>query len=244
MPEPAPGDSPLARRAIRIDRQQRAAALVVSLGLLGVASVAVLNGTDGTALLAFVAMGGLFALLAIVGVVPTRIRSGEHEMELHDEIREQQAQIEAAASVMDARQLEEAARQLEIPDARRNQLYLERAAEVERTAIEHLRRAVTALGGPEPVPDPSRRWDAIVQLPPGDRVHVSINYRLRDRALARILDAAVDPEVERVLVIVEVLDSDTRERYTRLAARRNFVRVEICGLSHAEMTEGLLKLTG
>ena len=65
---PPPDDNALARRAIRINRSQRAAASGVGVALLVVASIAVLDGTDGTALLAFVLMGGLFALLAIVGV--------------------------------------------------------------------------------------------------------------------------------------------------------------------------------
>ncbi|GAA3689406.1 hypothetical protein GCM10022204_00110 [Microlunatus aurantiacus] len=72
---------------------------------------AVYRGTDGAATTGFVAAAALFILLAIAGVMPSRIRSGDHEIELLEEVAEV---VDPLANQMNREQLTASLDELDI----------------------------------------------------------------------------------------------------------------------------------
>lgn len=80
------------------------------------AGVAVWRGTDGAASTAFVAGCALFLILAMSGVIPSRIKSGEHELELLEDRID--PIIDAAAEGMNQSELQSFTEALEEKEAR------------------------------------------------------------------------------------------------------------------------------
>lgn len=231
----------LNRQAIHLAWPQRTAAAVLSLLLFTIASWSIIKGTDGSAVLAFAVIAGLFGLLAVVGVVPQRIKTGEHVMELYEAIEQRDREIEAAVGVMNVEQLQEAAEQVEPTTLRTNSNVLREAARLESIAMANLQRAAIDLGVEVWRPQHDYGWDAEVQLSNDGRVLVSIKARLSPSALRNLADKLKGRE-HKVLLISPDTDRKVFERAKSILdhGRRQVV---ITGTSVEDIRDGLHRLS-
>lgn len=257
MPEDSPQEPETARlrQMVHLSRRLRWTSATVGAFMAGFAGFAIYRGSDGAATTAFVAASMLFIVLALAGVIPSRIKSGEHEVEMLEDVIS--PVVDQATQVLTTKELDEVATAAAIEAAQDPTPANQRAAQryfehvhFENLARTHLQQARLLLNDLFEIDTASPQGrslhgaDAMLSLQDGRRILVDMRLKFDARALRKLIANSAGGRFNVLLITSGLAEKDYETLRLFTGEDLEGRHVALCSNTPQSISDGIRAIMG